>query len=107
MPKGYWIGHVDVRDIEGYKSYVVANAAVFRQYGARFVVRGGSQTIKEGSSRSRTVVIEFADYATALACYDSKEYALIKDKRTPYSIADLLIVEGDDGGMPSVYLAQE
>ena len=29
---------------------------------------------KEGSSRSRNVVLEFKDYETALACYNSPEY---------------------------------
>ena len=30
--------------------------------------------VLEGASRSRTVVIEFPDYASAVACYHSPEY---------------------------------
>ena len=102
MTKGYWIGHVDVHDVEGYKSYLTANAEVFSKYGARFVVRGGTHIVKEGTGRARTVVIEFKDYATALACYDSAEYADVKAKRVPYSAADLLIIEGYDGAQPKM-----
>lgn len=97
MPKGYWIGHVDVHDVDGYQRYIAANAAIFAQYGAKFVVRGGQQTVREGAVRPRTVVIEFPDYATALACYESGEYALVKAMRLPHSTADLIIAEGDDG----------
>ena len=39
---------------------------------------------KEGSSRSRNVVIEFADYETALACYSSPEYAACIALRSPH-----------------------
>ncbi len=48
--------------------------AIFKKFGARFLVRGGKFTGVEGQSRSRNVVIEFPDYETALACYHSPEY---------------------------------
>ena len=41
MPKGYWIGRVDVHDEDGYKPYVAANSDIFKKYGARPIVRGG------------------------------------------------------------------
>ncbi|NIE57312.1 MULTISPECIES: DUF1330 domain-containing protein [unclassified Burkholderia] len=100
MAKGYWIGHVDVHDTDGYQSYITANAEVFAKYGARFLIRGAPHVVKEGASRARTVVIEFDDYATALACYESADYVKIKAKRDPYSTADVLIVEGYDGRQP-------
>ena len=50
----------------------------------------------EGQSRSRNVVIEFPDYATALACYQSPEYQANIKVRQPHSIADLIIIEGHD-----------
>ena len=74
MAKGYWIVHVDVRDPEGYQLYVKANAAAFAKYGARFLVRGGTARRQGGRGPARNVVIEFRDYATALACHDSEEY---------------------------------
>ncbi len=74
MPKGYWIARVDVHNEEGYKPYAAANAAIFKKYGGKFVVRAGKFESVEGTSRSRNVVIEFPDYAAALACYRSDEY---------------------------------
>ena len=61
MAKGYWIGRVDVHNEEGYKAYAAANPAIFKSFGGRYVVRGGRFTGVEGQSRSRNVVIEFAD----------------------------------------------
>ena len=74
MPKGYWIPHIDVSDPEGYKAYVAATPAAHEKYGGRALVRGGAQEEVEGKARSRNVLREFADYATALACYRSREY---------------------------------
>ena len=67
MPKAYWIGRVEVHDEEGYKPYAAANPAIFRKYGGRFLVRAGKYQCTEGESRSRNVVIEFPDYASARA----------------------------------------
>ena len=67
MAKGYWIGRVDVKNEEGYKPYAAANPAIFKKFGGRFLVRGGKFDVAEGNSRTRNVVIEFPDYASALA----------------------------------------
>jgi uncharacterized protein (DUF1330 family) len=100
MAKGYWIGRVDVKNEEGYKPYAAANAAIFKKFGAKFVVRGGKLECPEGSARARNVVIEFADYATARACYYSPEYQANIKVRQPHSVADILIIEGYDGPQP-------
>jgi uncharacterized protein (DUF1330 family) len=100
MPKGYWIAHVDVSNDEGYKPYAAANAAIFKKFGGRFVVRAGKFTGVEGESRTRNVVIEFPDYETAMACYRSPEYQENIKRRQPHSIADLIVVEGYDGPQP-------
>tara|TARA_A100001388_G_scaffold235527_1_gene189176 strand:- start:775 stop:1071 length:297 start_codon:yes stop_codon:yes gene_type:complete len=97
MPKAYWIAHVDVHDNEIYAKYKEANAIAFAKYGARFVVRGGEQTIEEGHSKLRTVVIEFENLETAQKCYLSEEYQKAKKIREPVSTGDLIIVEGYDG----------
>jgi uncharacterized protein (DUF1330 family) len=101
MLKGYWIAQVDVSNPEAYQKYVAANAAAFSKYGARFVIRGGRFEAPEGLYRSRTVVLEFNDYKTALACYQSPEYAAAKALREGRSVADLIIIEGYDGPQPT------
>lgn len=101
MAKGYFIAHVDVHDPDGYKDYVAQNGAVFKKFGGKFLVRGGEFQPKEGSNhRSRNVVLEFPDYATALACYESPEYQRLVALRGPYSVADLIVIEGYDGPQP-------
>ena len=78
MAKGYWIVSVDISNPESHKMYVAETRSAFRKYGARFVVRGGKSEVAEGKGRSRIVVIEFKDYATALECYRSPELSLLK-----------------------------
>jgi len=97
MPKAYWVAHVDVADPEIYARYREANAAPFARYGARFVVRGGAQTVEEGRSRARTVVIEFPSLQAATDCFHSPDYQAAKAIRDPISTADLVIVEGYEG----------
>lgn len=94
MPKAYWVAHVDVNDPVAYENYKAANAVAFAKYGAKFIVRGGKQAIREGQSRARTVVLEFQDYDTAMACYNSPEYQKALAIRKDISTGDLVIVEG-------------
>ena len=100
MAKAYWIARVDVQNDEGYKPYAANNPAIFKKFGGRFVVRGGKFNAPEGTSRSRNVVIEFPDYDTAMACYNSTEYQANIKVRAPHSQADLIIIEGYDGPQP-------
>ncbi|MDG1168025.1 MAG: DUF1330 domain-containing protein [Sulfitobacter sp.] len=96
MAKGYWVARMDVKDAETYDKYRAANAKPFADYGAKFLVRGGQQTPREGDERSRTVVLEFPSYADAIACYESEAYQAAKDIRLNASEGDLVIVEGYD-----------
>jgi uncharacterized protein (DUF1330 family) len=100
MPKGYWIAHVDVSNDEGYKPYAAANPAIFKKFGGRFVVRAGKFENPEGASRSRHVLIEFPNYAAALACYNSLEYQANIKVRQPNATADIIVIEGYDGPQP-------
>jgi uncharacterized protein (DUF1330 family) len=100
MAKGYWVANIDVTDMDGYKAYVAANAEPFHKFGARFLTRGGKSEAVEGKLRARNVVIEFPDYASALACYRSPEYQANIKVRQPHSTADILIIEGYDGPQP-------
>lgn len=101
MAKGYWIVRVDIRDMEQYKAYIAANAAPFKKFGARFLVRGGRYENPEGTSRARNAVIEFPSYQAAVDCWHSPEYQAALRLREPVSTADLVIVEGYDGPQPA------
>lgn len=99
--KGYWIAQIDVTDEKAYANYVAANADAFAKFGARFIVRGGTFEAAEGEARSRNVVLEFADYETALACYHSPEYARAKAFRQGAAEGSIIVIEGYDGPQPS------
>jgi uncharacterized protein (DUF1330 family) len=100
MPRGYWIAHVDVTDPEVYKKYLAANGLAFAKYGGRFLVRAGKHVVSKGSARSRQVVVEFPDYAAALACLESDEYKRAVEFRDAASLIDLVVAEGYDGAQP-------
>ena len=100
MAKGYWIARVDVHNDEGYKGYAANNPAIFKKFGGRFIVRAGKFNSIEGQSRSRNVVIEFPDYAAAVACYESPEYKANMKIRHANATTDFIIVEGYDGPQP-------
>jgi uncharacterized protein (DUF1330 family) len=98
MPKGYWIGHVNVTDPERYKDYIAANAAPLKKYGARFLVRNGkSEVFGPLLAGRRHVVIEFDSYAAAKACHESPEYRAAAKIRDEASTADFVIIEGYEG----------
>jgi len=103
MPKGYWIGRVDVTELDKYSEYISAAAIPFKKYSARFIVahgkragRGKLETV-EGNSRTHNVVIEFPNYQAALDCWNSPEYERARVIRAPITRADIIIVEGYDG----------
>jgi uncharacterized protein (DUF1330 family) len=100
MPKGYWLPQIDVRNMDGYKAYMNATPPAHQKFNGVALVRGGKMEVVEGHARSRNVIREFPDYATALACYRSPEYQSARPLRLQNSECDFLIVEGFDGAQP-------
>lgn len=96
MPKGYWIGHVDVHNADEYPEYLKTAKAAYEKYGAKFIIRGGASDTVEGKLGSRHIVIEFDSYDTAKACYHSTEYAAARKIRQANADGDIVIVEGVD-----------
>jgi uncharacterized protein (DUF1330 family) len=94
MPKGYWIAHVIVHDADAYENYRKANDPVFAEFGAKFLVRAGTQVVTEGEAKPRTVILEFPTIQAAHACYASAGYQAAQELRAGASDSDLVIVEG-------------
>jgi uncharacterized protein (DUF1330 family) len=92
--KGYWIARVTVTDPDQYKLYAEAAPEAFRTYGAKVLARGGRSEQMEGEGRPRNVVIEFASFEDALACYNSPEYQAARARRAGAGEAEIVIVEG-------------
>ncbi len=96
MAKGYWIVHVEVDDPGAYAAYRAFIEPYLVANKGRFVVRGGQQSVPEGSALPRTVVVEFPSFADARRAYDAAEYQEGRTLRTAVSRSDFLIVEGVD-----------
>lgn len=94
MQKAYWVVRVSVEDDSRYPEYLDAARPAFEKYQARFLVRGGEYKAKEGAARDRNVVVEFKDYATAEACYNSAEYQTARKIRAAIAETDFIIVQG-------------
>lgn len=98
MPKGYWIGHIDVHDAERYKQYVAGATPAYQEFGAKFLVRGTPSEQVEGDALgARHVVIEFPTIEAARACYNSETYQAAREHRLSASTGRLVISEGFDG----------
>lgn len=100
MPKGLWIGRVEVRDPDNYKNYVAANGKAFAKFGGRFLVRGGAFETAIGNARQRNIVIEFPSYQAALDCWASQEYQDARALQKGGAEMDLIIIEGYEGPQP-------
>jgi uncharacterized protein (DUF1330 family) len=91
----YFVAEVEVTNPVGYDPYRALAGASIAQYGGRFIVRGGTAELVEGSpAPQRVVIIEFADAAAARRWYNSPEYQAALPIRLANSRARALIVEG-------------
>lgn len=95
--KGYWVFQMDVSNPDGYKAYQEAAGPVVARCGGRFITRGGRSAVVEGTVPGRTVILEFDDYETALACWNSAEYTHAKSLRAAHASGNVVIIEGYDG----------
>ena len=96
MPKGYIIGHITVRDPEGYKEYVVRDTPILQGLGGRFIVRGGQSTVPEGTTNDRHVVIEFPSYQAAVDAYNDPDYQEVMKIRQATADSVMILVEGTE-----------
>ena len=92
--KGYWIARVNIKNREAYATYAQKAKPAIEKHHGRYLVRGGSQKILEGTDLERAVVIEFPSMEAALACYNSKEYSQAKSHREGNADFHGVIVEG-------------
>jgi uncharacterized protein (DUF1330 family) len=94
MAKGYWVVHIDVTDTDAYRVYQEFVRPFLAANSGHFVIRGGEQSVVEGTVRPRTVVVEFPSFADAQRAYHSTEYQAGMQTRLKASVADFAIVEG-------------
>jgi Uncharacterized conserved protein len=100
MPKGYWIGRVNVHDPEGYKAYFGAAGPVFAEYGGHFIIRGGEYVAAEGGARDRKRRDPVPELPGGAGLLPLDGYQRAKAVRDAISDADVLIIEGYEGPQP-------
>ena len=96
MPKAYVITHRTLtnpdRFIKGYGSKV---EATLKEFGGKFLVRGGEISYQEGKSTGDfTAVVEFPSRTAALAWESSSQYQAILKGRTENSTGVFIIIDG-------------
>jgi uncharacterized protein (DUF1330 family) len=91
----YVVLNIEVTDTARYADYAKAAEAAVRQYGGRYLARGGRAGNLEGLLEPRRIVIlEFPSYERATAWWDSAEYHDPKLLRQMTARSDAFIVDG-------------
>ena len=95
MAKAYWITvYRSVRDPQALAAYAKLALPALEAAGGRFLVRGMPARVYEGGLEQRTVLIEFASVAQAIAAHDSPGYQEALRALGNAVDRDLRIVEG-------------
>jgi len=95
MP-AYIISEVsEVVDAAAMERYRALAEVTIKQYGGRYLVRGGEWESLEGEwALERTIVVEFPSWEQAKAWYQSPEYAVARDLSRIALKRKMLMVEG-------------
>jgi len=78
-----------------------ATKKIFAKFGGRFVVRGGRGEAAVGPKRQHNVVLEFASYEQAVACFHSPDYQDAVRYLKKGCDVDIVICEGYEGAQPA------
>ena len=72
---GYWVVRgSDVKDPEALKAYGAMWGPIAEKYGAEILAGKGTIDTREGPNFPRQLVIRFASYEDAVACYEDPDY---------------------------------
>lgn len=95
MAKAYWIAvYRSVRDAQALTAYAALAGAAIRAGGGRFLARGIPARVYESGVNERTVVIEFASVAQAIATHESPAYQQALRALGNGADRDMRIIEG-------------
>ena len=93
--KAYWVCvYEKIDNPEKLKEYAVKARPAVEKFSGKFLARGGKNRTTDGIESPRTVLVEFADYKTAMECYDSLEYQEAHNILKGHVIRHHQIVEG-------------
>jgi len=85
----------EVVDAAAMQRYRALAEVTIKQYGGRYLVRGGAWESLEGEwALERTIVVEFPSWERAKAWYRSPEYAVARDLSRVALKRKMLVVDG-------------
>ena len=90
----YWMSKVQITDEVGYGEYAKLAGPAIEKHGGRFLARGGKCVTLEGEKYPRNVLVEFASFDQAVACYHSNEYQEAWKFQKNAANREVCIVEG-------------
>jgi uncharacterized protein (DUF1330 family) len=91
----YLIADIEVHNPQAYEEYKERASSTVKQFGGRYLARGGDHEVLEGSwTPTRLVLLEFPDMAALQAWYSSTEYAIAKPFRLANARSCLVSLEG-------------
>src|SRR5262245_44140085 len=93
MAHGYWVA--SFLSAEGYRAHMAESAKALTRFAAR-ILTGGVAT-EPAAGKAPVMVLEFPDYAAAVASYRAPEYA----KAKALALGDVAILDGYLGRQPS------
>jgi uncharacterized protein (DUF1330 family) len=94
MP-AYLIANVDIKDAETFGDYAKATPPIIKQFGGKFLARGGEFEVCEGNwNPKRLVLVEFESMEKAKQFYDSPAYEAIKGLRQSSAYTEWVFVDG-------------
>jgi uncharacterized protein (DUF1330 family) len=91
----YLIAEHLIADAERFDEYRTKVAPMIERHGGRYLTRGGSHRVLDGSWHpTRAVIIEFPDMAALMAWYESPEYQPLIELRRGAGTDMLLALDG-------------
>jgi uncharacterized protein (DUF1330 family) len=91
----YLIADIEVTDPAGYEEYKKRAPAIIAAHGGRYLARGGSSDVLEGTWQPRrTAIIEFPSLTAIKAFWSSPEYQPVRAIRERCAQSNLVVVEG-------------
>lgn len=91
----YLVADVEVRNPDEFRKYSDRVVATVKQYGGRYLIRGGETEVLEGTSKARRItILEFPSVEQLKRWYNSPEYQAIVGFRARSTMSTLLVVSG-------------
>ena len=91
----YVVADVNITNPEQIAEFIEVTPATVRQYGGKYLIRGGSFEVAQGDwTPSRLVEIEFAGMDQAWAWFDSPEFERPRQIQARSGNSNFVFVEG-------------